>query len=66
MKESRVARMSNRSPLVWLVMVAGLIIGAMFTVIGLLLLDDGPQLLIVGLIFLAFGGVAFFTRQRSA
>jgi len=58
--------MNNRSPLLWLVMVAGLTLGILITIMGLLLLDSlGPVALIVGLIFLAFGATAFFMRQRA-
>lgn len=56
----------KRDPaLVWLVMVAGLTLGILFTVMGLVLLEIvGPVPLIVGVIFLAFGGAAFFNRHR--
>ena len=48
-------------------MVAGLIMGGLVTVAGLVTLDSaGPTVLIVGLIVLAFGGAAFFTRQRQS
>lgn len=58
--------MANRSPLLWLVMVGGLTLGILITVMGLVLLEQvGPVALIVGLIFLAFGGAAFFMRQRA-
>lgn len=58
--------MKNDSPLLWLVMVAGLTLGILLTVIGLLLLNQaGPAPLIAGLVLLAFGGAAFFTRQRN-
>lgn len=58
--------MKNNSPLLWLVMVAGLTLGILLTVIGLLLLDQaGPAALIAGLVLLGFGGAAFFTRQRN-
>lgn len=59
--------MQNRSALLWLVMVAGLTLGILVTVMGLVLLEEaGPTPLIVGLVFLAFGGTAFFVRQRAS
>lgn len=59
--------MENRSPLLWLVMVAGLTLGILITIMGLVLLEQiGPVPLIIGLIFLAFGGTAFFMRQRPS
>lgn len=58
--------MKSDSALIWLVMVAGFTLGVLLTGMGLLLLDQlGPSLLIVGLIFLAFGGGAFFSRHRG-
>lgn len=58
--------MKNDSALIWLVMVAGLTLGILLSVIGLIVLDGvGPVPLIIGLVFLAFGGAAFFNRQRA-
>lgn len=58
--------MKNDNALLWLVMVAGLTLGILLTIIGLVLLGEvGPVPLIVGLVLLAFGGAAFFTRQRA-
>lgn len=45
----------------WLVAVVGLVLGGIVTIAGLGMLADGPVILIVGLIFLAFGGGALFT-----
>jgi hypothetical protein len=58
--------MKNDSALLWLVMVAGLTLGVILTAIGLITLQSvGPVPLIIGLVLLAFGGAAFFTRQRA-
>jgi len=58
--------MKDGNPLVWLVMVAGMTLGIILTAIGLLLLQEvGPTTLIAGLVLLAFGGAAFFTRHRG-
>lgn len=58
--------MRKDNSLLWLVMVAGLTLGIILTAIGLITLQNvGPAPLIIGLILLAFGGAAFFTRQRA-
>ncbi|TQL46658.1 hypothetical protein FB562_2182 [Homoserinimonas aerilata] len=53
-------RDKGRDDLLWLIMVAGLVIGGLMTIGGLLV--DIGALTIVGVIFLAFGGGAMFTR----
>lgn len=59
--------MSKNNDLLWLVMTAGLVLGAVLTIAGLATMSlNGPVLLIVGLVVLAFGAGAFFTRQARS
>ncbi|MCU1441151.1 MAG: hypothetical protein JWP85_2148 [Rhodoglobus sp.] len=56
---------TTKSDGLWLLTVAGLVIGGVVTIAGMFLLDSGgPAVLIVGVILLAFGGGSLFTLAR--
>jgi hypothetical protein len=56
----------DNGALLWLIAVAGLVLGGIVTIAGLVMLENGPQILIAGVIVLAFGAAAFFVKQARA